>query len=146
MRSANYSIGWVSDVCLPFQKPFIIFFLPALLRRAGIEKFRWALGVQPGSTYNNWICLSRWLEAFSPLTGNSDQLDQYLPGAVICISGETVSLLVPSWDEKIVVNLQILIIYIDSYLLLSFTVLLCRHDFVPKFILFPKLLCDSGPQ
>lgn len=41
-------------------------------------------------------------------------------------------------------NLQLLVIYIDSYLLLSVTVLLCCHDFVPKFILFPKLLCDSG--
>lgn len=35
----------------------------------------WALGVQPGSAHNNWVCLSRQLETLSSLTGNSDKLD-----------------------------------------------------------------------
>lgn len=43
-------------------------------------------------------------------------------------------------------NLQMLVIYIDSYLLLSVSVLLCFHYFVPELILFPKLVCNSGPQ
>lgn len=135
---------WLLPTLISTQKSFVVFFLPNP-GEEGRNREAWVgTCVQPGSTPNNWICLSRWSEALSPLTGNSDKLDQYLPGAGICISAGTVSPLVPSWDEKIVVNLQLLVIYIDSYLLLSVTVLLCSHDFVPKFILFPKLLCDSG--
>lgn len=80
--------------------------------------------------------------SFSLLMENSGKLDRYLPGAVIYNSGETVPELVPSWNGKILVHLQISIIYIDSFPLSSIIVLLW---FCTKLILFPYfcLTCVS---